>query len=118
MAMTCRSSTGVVYVAWVGPRLVKVGFTQNLDRRLSQLDQQGRSLHAIDGPRSRRGAVRLIAAAPGAYIQEQHLIALLRDHRSRPYRRAREWFRPSALDVLADAWERMFGVALASGAAS
>lgn len=118
MPMTTRSSHGVVYVAWVGPRLVKVGFTQNLDKRLRQLDQQGRSLLRDLGPEVDRGPADLIGAAPGSYIQEQHLVTSMRAHRSRPATHSREWFGPTVLDPLAAAWQRMFGVTLLVGAAS
>lgn len=98
MATTRRSSKGVVYVVRIVDGFhagsLKVGFTQNLDRRLKQLHGE------------------LIASAPGSFVQEQHLLSLCpREHRMNP--RWREWFTDAVLEVLAPAWERMFGVDLA-----
>lgn len=93
MARVHRGSVGFVYVALFCEG-VKVGFTQRLDRRMRELD------------------ARLIASAPGTFVQEQHLIKKLAAHRIdhiNPVGGPRESFKPSVLIDLAVAWERMFG---------
>lgn len=92
MPMTTRQSVGTVYVARIAygyhAGLVKVGFTQQLDTRMKQLE------------------ARLIASAPGSYLQEQELLALC----PREYAAGREWFNDDrVLAVIAPAWQRLFG---------
>jgi hypothetical protein len=97
MAMTTRDSVGTVYVALITDGryagAIKVGFTTNLRRRMQQL----------------RAVV--IASEAGSFTQEQHLRRVCgREHRINP--RWPEWFTTDVLEVLAPAWERMFGVEL------
>lgn len=105
MPICHRDSFGTVYVAWTGETHqgpLKVGFTCDVERRMRQLS---RDVHH---------RVALIASAPGSRIQEQHLIDICAEHRNRlRHRQSREFFHDSALNVLAPAWERMFGVLFA-----
>lgn len=96
MVMTSRDSKGTVYVARIVDGFyagaVKVGFTSDLERRMKELQAE------------------VITSAPGSYIQEQHLAGICRAHRMFPH--WREWFTNEVFDVLAPAWERMFGAPL------
>lgn len=93
MATTHRGSHGTIYVARIVDGFhegaIKIGFAQNLDRRMRQLHGE------------------IIATAPGSYVQEQFLLRLCpRAFRINP--RWPEWFSDDVLDALRPAWGRMF----------